>query len=428
MSLCCSATVKRRATIAGKETIDLPENTPDLIREHGMKGAARILGNISAPGLRHRAEKNGWPTSKESSAFTNGVTFTIDKRPPKGGWTPEALLEAHGLDPSEWWVADVRAVGNQWGNPEEPNEQVKLAVTAKPVRTGAVIQPPDLSDWKPLPKPKPRKVKGNEAKTTFVIGDHHAPRHDRTFHKLFVQLLRDDQPDSIEINGDLMDLPSVSRHRTEDSYNHAANECLNAALHILRDYRDACPNATITLKRGNHDNRLYYYSKDNAPEIEGIAPGGGEAFDGTEDKRPWHNLERLLYLDLLHIDYVDEDWAQAETDVNDRLSTVHGHTTTKNPGAKILADFTGSTLQNHTHRISVFYKTSHNSDGPETRMAGECGCACELNSAGLGYHRNPDWQQGAMMVRHWSDQDYVNAPIIYLPGRLLLPDGRRFTA
>lgn len=354
------------------------------------------------------------------------TSFVIDKRPPKGGWTPEALLEANGMNPVEWWVADARLVGNQWGDPDSPNERVKIAVTAKPVRAGTRIQPPDLSDWKPLPKPKVSKGPG--PKRTYTIGDHHAPRNDKTFHRLFVQLLRDDQPDSIEVNGDLMDFPSVSRHRTEDAYNHAANECLKGGLGILRDYRDACPNAKITLKRGNHDNRLFYYSKDNAPEIENIAPGGGEALDGTEDKRPWHNLERLLYLKELHIDYVDEDWAQAETEINDRLSTVHGHTTTKNPGAKILADFTGSTIQNHTHRFSLFFKTSHNSDGPETRMAGEAGCACELDGAGLGYHRNPDWQQAAMLTRHWSDNDYICAPVLYLPGRLLLPDGRRYVA
>jgi hypothetical protein len=413
--------------MAGKPIYQLPddETLQQMLHERGCEAVAREFG-MSGSALGYRARKRGLTTAKGSAPHgLAGNTHVIEV--PKGSQlSPEKLLRRVGLDPEEWLVTNVKAREGTWGNPDAPNEQIRLEVSVRPVK--ATIKPPDLSDLPPIPKPRPRKVKGNEAKLAYVIGDHHAPRHDKTFHALFLQLLRDDQPDLIEVNGDAGDFPSVSRHRTEEAYNHHANECLAGMVAILRDYRDAAKDAQIRLKRGNHDSRLYYYSKDNAPEIEAIAPGGGFDPEGQPDPRPWHDLTRLLYTEYHHIEYVTEDWDQAETDINHRLSAVHGHSTTKNPGAKILSDFTGSTLQNHTHRLSLYYKTSHGPDGPEIRLAGECGCACEVNRAGLGYQKNPDWQNGAMQVRYWDDGDFTLAPVLYLPGRLLLPDGRRYTA
>lgn len=94
----------------------------------------------------------------------------------------------------------------------------------------------------------------------------------------------------------------------------------------------------------------------------------------------------------------------------------------------MLTELSGSTLQGHSHRLSLTYRTAHHpDDGTETRLAGQCGCACEIDD-GLGYSNCPDWQNAAMLVRSWPDEDFTVAPIVYLPGRLLLPDGRRYEA
>jgi len=71
----------------------------------------------------------------------------------------------------------------------------------------------------------------------------------------------------------------------------------------------------------------------------------------------------------------------------------------------------------------------HYCRSPETRLAGECGCACQIGD-GLGYitGASADWQNGFGIVKTWSDHDFTVAFGIYLPGRLLLPDGRRFVA
>ena len=396
-----------------------------MLRDLGPGETARRLNRTPRTLRRYRQER-GLNTEGDYLANDGEVSFEIDKSPPVGGWTPEALLEAHGLDPAEWWVANVRVVGNQWGDPEAPSEQVKLAVTAKPIRASARIKLPELAGWKPLPKPKARKTAG--VKTAVVCGDQHAPHHDKTLHALFCRYLADEQPDLIEINGDLLDFADISRHRQmpksgpsgEYQYTNTVNECLQAGFNILYDYRKAAPNAQIRMQFGNHTQRLYFALVDNLKGLYDIT--------AAEDDVPALSLRRLLRLDELHVELVEKDWEQAKTRVNRRLTVLHGHSTSKNPGQKMLNDLTGSTLQGHSHRISLNYRTSHDlDDGAETRLAGECGCMCEIEG-GLDYARDPDWQAGFMIVKHWSDDDFTVAPAIYLPGRLLIPDGRRYDA
>lgn len=396
-----------------------------MLRDLGPGETARRLNRTPRTLRRYRQER-GLNTEGDYLANDGEVSFEIDKSPPVGGWTPEALLEAHGLDPAEWWVANVRVVGNQWGDPEAPSEQVKLAVTAKPIRASARIKLPELAGWKPLPKPKARKTAG--VKTAVVCGDQHAPHHDKTLHALFCRYLADEQPDLIEINGDLLDFADISRHRQmpksgpsgEYQYTNTVNECLQAGFNILYDYRKAAPNAQIRMQFGNHTQRLYFALVDNLKGLYDIT--------AAEDDVPALSLRRLLRLDELHVELVEKDWEQAKTRVNRRLTVLHGHSTSKNPGQKMLNDLTGSTLQGHSHRISLNYRTSHDlDDGAETRLAGECGCMCEIEG-GLDYARDPDWQSGFMIVKHWSDDDFTVAPAIYLPGRLLIPDGRRYDA
>jgi len=398
-----------------------------MLDELGTAGVATSLGTTERT-VRKRKAKLGLSAhgTQGPPKFDGGVTYTIDKRPPVGGWTPEALLEAHGLNPEEWWVSDVRAVGNQWGNPEEPNEQVKLAVTAKPVRAGVKIQPPDLSDWKPLRKPRRRKQKGPIK--AMVIADHHAPRHEKVFHELTVQRLKDRQPDIIDVNGDLLDLPSVSSHRTIEAYKHSVNECTKAGMRILRDYRNACPDARIVLKRGNHCNRVEYYQEDRAPELSGLLKGGGEKPDGSEWDVEQNDLRELLWLDELHVEFIPEEWKQAKHKLNKRLTTRHGFSTSPIAGKVILDKLSGSTFQGHDHRLWMTLRTRHTGDPDnplEVRMAMGGGCACEI-PGGLGYVNGsePDWQNAFIEATLYDDDDFYACPAIYVPGRLLCSDGR----
>lgn len=415
--------------MAGKPKYDLPE--PEalqrMLHERGVTAVAQELG-MSGPGLGYRAKQMGLSTAKGSApdgiVATGTQTHTLDVE--KGAdLSPDKLLRRIGLNPDEWTVTNVRAREGTYGNPDAPNEQIRLEISASP-KLGA-IKLPTLENWTPLPKPKARK-QGTGPRTSVVISDHHCPHEDRTFHALFCQWLAEEQPDLIEVNGDLLDFADISRHRQmpatgpggENLFSNTVNECLQAAFHVLLDYRTACPRAQIRLKFGNHCMRLYYALIDNLRGLYSITAADGDT--------PALSLRSLLHLDQLHVELVEKEWDKAKTRIGKRVTALHGYSTSKNPGGKMLTELSGSTLQGHSHRLSLLYRTSHHpDDGTETRLAGETGCACEIDE-GLGYANCPDWQQGAMLVKTWPDEDFAVAPIVYLPGRLLLPDGRRYVA
>jgi hypothetical protein len=411
--------------MAGKPIFQLPdaETLQQMLHERGCEVVAREFG-MSGSALGYRARKMGLTTAKGSAPHgVAGNTHTVDVEP-GADLSPDKLLRRVGLDPEQWVVTNVKAREGTWGSPDAPNEQLRLEVSVRPAACGLKL--PELKDWTPLPKPKPRKGKG--PKTTVVCGDQHAPHFNKTLHQLFCQFLTDEQPDAIEVNGDLLDFADISRHRQmpktgpagEYVFTNTVNECLQSGFNLLYDYRKAAPNALIRLKLGNHDMRLYHALVDNLKGLYDITVAG--------ESVPALSLRKLLRLEELHVELIEQDWERATTRVNRRLTTLHGYSTTKNPGEKMLTELTGSTLQGHSHRISLNYRTSHDpDDGTETRLAGECGCMCEIEG-GLDYAKAPNWQNGFMIVKHWDDDDFVVAPAVYIPGRLLIPDGRRYTA
>lgn len=397
-----------------------------MVEKDGVGKVAQELG-YARSSLYSHCVKQGLPTTKANSVIpAEGVrVFTLDNLPAGADWSPESLLNQVGLDPAEWRITNVKARGGHWGNPDDPSSQIRLELSVVPLVAPA-FKLPDLVGWKPLPKPKPRKGKG--PKTTVVCGDQHAPHHDKTLHRLFCRFLEEERPDGIEVNGDLLDFADISRHRQmptsgpagEYPFTNTVNECLQAAFNILHDYRLAAPDAVIRLKFGNHDMRLYHALVDNLKGLYNITAAGEDV--------PALSLRKLLRLDELHVDLIEKDWEKATTRVNRRLTALHGYSTAKNPGEKMLTELTGSTLQGHSHRLSLNYRTSHDpDDGTETRLAGECGCMCEI-AEGLGYATAPNWNQGFMLVKSWPNDDFTVAPVPYFPGRLLLPDGRRFDA
>ena len=408
--------------MAGKPKHEYPDDVwlAERVTKKGCQAVATELG-IPGPTLRHHLVMRGLPTSREAqSPASRTLTLDADQLP-ESEWTPERLLKAHGLDPEEWQI--VRARANRWG--DEDDLRIQLRIDVEP-QVQIPFQFPDPANWKPLPKPKKRK--GAKVRTAAIIGDHHAPHHDKTFHRLFCEWLADEQPDQIILNGDLLDAATLSRHRVipEGGYDNPINDCLQAAYDILRDYREAVPNAEIHLQRGNHDERLEHALIDNLTALYRVRAAGDEV--------PALSLQRLLRLDELRVTYHgDQPWDRSKIIVldNHRLAARHGLSTTRNATKKALTDLGGSTFLNHSHRLSAEYRTTwHPEAGAETRLAVEAGCACEIED-GLGYVSggHPDWQRGFLLCSsHQPSNDFTVAPAIYLPGRLLLPDGRRYEA
>ena len=411
--------------MAGKQSHRYPPD--DVLAERIVKeGCARVADDLgySYATLRSYLVKRGLPTKKGESLSPAGRTLTFDAdQLPESGWTPERLLAAHGLKEDEWKV--VRARANRWG--DEDDLKIQLRIDVEPV--APAIKFPEPKDWKPLPKP--RKRKKQKVRTSVILSDFHAPHHDKTLFALTCQFLEDEQPDEVIINGDLMDAATVSRHRTVPGggYDQPLQANVDSAYSVLRQIRESAGrDAVLKLQKGNHDERIENALIDQLSALYGLRAAG--------DDVPALSLRKLLRLDELQVEYSPEPWDRSKFQVlgNHRISAIHGFSTTPNPGKKILADLAGSTVQGHSHRLSTYYQTSHHPiEGPETRLAAECGCMCEIED-GLGYQREPNWTQGFLIARSWPDSnpgpkdDFHVALAIYLRGRLLLPDGRRYTA
>lgn len=339
-------------------------------------------------------------------------TITVNEPLPTS-WTPESLLREHGLDPEEWVIARIRV--NRWDDPENPKHQLRFDVVPR----GAVVElePPDLSKWKP---PRLRKAKPENPLRAVVISDHHAPHHERTFHPLFLSYLADEQPDIIEVNGDLLDFATISRFGEGETHNNPVNECIQAGWEILHDYRHVCPDATIRYKRGNHEERLRKHLMETAREYHQIK--------GANEELPALSLQRLLKLDELKVEYVDRDWEHAKTKLSSKLTVRHGVSTAKNAGHAMLDRLSGSTVQGHDHRAGMAFRTEHNEEEElRVRLAMQTGCACEI-PGGLGHAVDPNWQNAFGAFRVYPDGDFHSALGVYVNGRLLAPNGKRYTA
>lgn len=388
-----------------------------MVSDRGVTKVAAELG-ISAPGLRAHLVREGLPT-RMGQDHVGGHSFTIEAADlPASQFTPDSLLKSHGLDPKKWRIVRVRA--NRWGDEDDP--KIQLRVDVEP--NEPPFEFPSIEKWKPITgggKPKPKREKG-DPEIVIVVSDQHAPFHSKPNHRLLCRFLEDEKPDRIIIAGDLLDFPDVSRHRTipGDKFDASVNECLQAGFEILADYRHAAgEECSISFLPGNHDVRLAHKIIDQATKVWNIR--------AANDEVPALSLRRLLHLDFLGVEYVDEtDWQRAKIEINSRLTVRHGFTTSKNPGPKILAGLSGSTIQGHSHRTSSLYTTAHGHDGPEFRVAAETGCLCEIED-GLGYATEVDWQPAFLRVAVWED-DFLISTCLFLngPNRLLIPDGRRY--
>ena len=379
-------------------------------RELGFSRGA-VAGRVKS--IRGRQARQDPPGMHEHEDGTASLVSDVANQPP-APWKPEQLLEVHGLDPKDWEIVRVR--GNRWGEPDEPKHQLRVDVIPRSL----LLSVPDPGNWTPPPKPKKRK---HSPRSIVLCGDHHAPHHDRTLHKLFCEWLADELPDEGVLLGDLMDFATISRHRERDGFAQPVNDGLQAALEILLDYRHASPDTRWSMLRGNHDDRLYHQLIDNARGLHQI--------QAADDDVPALSLRRLLHLDDLGVELIDEDWDRGKVKITRRFTARHGYTSAKNSTEQMLSKLAHSTVQGHTHRLSLRYRTEHDDEDRKlptaTRLAGEAGCMAEIKD-GLGYTNDPDWQQGALLCHAWDDDDFHISPLIYVPGRLLAPGGKRYTA
>jgi hypothetical protein len=308
----------------------------------------------------------------------------------------EELMRRRGFSTDEWWIK--AATVNEWGNDPEtgkPYQQLKVHLTRRFDWAFPAVDP------KPL-RAKPVKRKASQAPQLVVlVSDHQAPYHCPDAQDAFLRFLEAESKGIHRVIhlGDLVDLPNVSRHRDSAVYNATVQDCINSGFSILNDIvqRVDCP---VDLMVGNHDERLRTELLNRAERMFGIRPADQP---GKEPEDEMLSLKRLLRLDDLHVDLVDDPAGFAHNRIRiGNLEVRHGWRTGPNAIKGTIDSIGRSAAVGHTHAKRSVWKLVMRNDQPEVHQGVEIGCMCSRN---LGYNAKDtsDWHQGWATVAVWPD-------------------------
>lgn len=234
-----------------------------------------------------------------------------------------------------------------------------------------------MSGKTPSQSPASTLHTGDKVYSICVINDVHIPNHNEAACKNVMDFIRDEQPDHVVINGDLMDCYWLSSFPKEPGVPDMQAE-IDLTVEFLTELREAAPHAKIDYLEGNHEERLKRRLKEMV------------AFHSLRD----FSIPGLLYLDDFDITY--HKYKKPLDFNNKTLSIVHGHRVSKHSAysakAHLLDDDYMNIIIGHTHRMGMYYKTGHIG----RRRALENGGL--FDKAKLDYVVNPNWQNGFCMV------------------------------
>lgn len=275
--------------------------------------------------------------------------------------------------------------------------QVRGAIGAKNRRNGQenttpLTVPTSLaSDFIPF------KIQGNFK--VALAGDFHFPYHDKKPIEIWINDAKRFGANVIILNGDLMDMHTLSRFDKEPNAARFKRE-REITIEFLRFLRSKFPKARIILKEGNHDERLGKYVMSKAPEI-----WDEEIF----------GLDHLLNLDDLGIELVSE---KREIKLG-KLNILHGHEMPNgiampvNPARGLFLRAKETSMCNH------FHKTSEHTETTLSRHIVTCwsvGCMCALRPQ---YMPNNGWNHGFARIETKSNGDFSAANLRIHDGKLL---------
>lgn len=292
----------------------------------------------------------------------------------------------------------------------------------KPTPEWPVVQPAQPVEIYAGPIPqRPTRVnglkfglKGGDTQIGFraLADGSYEPFHDDQAMALFTEVARMEQPETIVILGDFLDLPAQGRWVQEAGFARTTQMALDRAYEFLATLRAVAPRSDIHLIEGNHDKRLQGFIETNALAAFGLRKAG------WPDSWPVMSIPNLLRLDELNITYYDAYPAATYWD-NDFVRNTHG--TKANSRGSTTAQYANdvphlSLWVGHTHRVEITYKTVIGPRGePIETFVANPGCLCRTDGAVPSVHGAlhangdsarivEDWQQG-IGVMHYNDTE-----------------------
>jgi hypothetical protein len=208
-------------------------------------------------------------------------------------------------------------------------------------------------------------------KTFVALSDIHFPYEDPQAIALVTEFLKDYQPDELYLNGDIYDMPQISKYamrRTEVLKTGSLQSHLDHGIEGVSKLIDAAGAKKNFFALGNHEDRWDAYLGSQAKELASLK---------------CLEFDKVFKLDgIAWKKYGDGFW------LNDRLFLYHGEVTGVNWTDKERAKIGGSSITGHQHKQGVSY---HRDRSRAYKNIGQ-GCLCRLDPPYL--RTPPNWQQG----------------------------------
>jgi len=418
-----------------------------LLAEHGGWTAAARATGINVSTIKTRASVLGIKVDKpevgespvtgprqtiETGKNTATAEFVEATVNPDDVPTDAELLRRANLDPKLWEVVSRRqSVWEAQGKGGEEKVMRSLRVSYGRIKEtlSDLVQPAFGGRPVTVRPPARRKKAKRDGSLVFVLSDWHCPYHDPKLLDVTEQVLLQEQPDRLILNGDLVDWPSVSRHAPERG-EASANECIQSAGEVLGRLVAAVPDdCRIQAIPGNHDSNLSRYLLERAAAAADLCVAGS--------KVPVWSLQSLLRFDELGIEMVgsEDRWQHSTVRLTDELIVRHGLSVRAGSAASVLANMKASefaTLSGHTHRLGLAAKTVWKASGRHKVLLGaEVGGMFQMPKKATdwpGYlaHSQLDWAPGWASVEIEPDGHYSISLASFQNGTLMWR-GQRFS-
>lgn len=327
------------------------------------------------------------------------------------------LRERWGFTEAEWLVTSC--TGNSWEGPGGDGTLVtysQVKGTFRKIADMGFLSP--ATHVPALVRSRPARAKREAPRVWVLEYDHQAPYFDEALDAATTALVQAVQPFGHVFGGDLLDLPTVSKHADHPAASATPQECVDAGYGVLRRRAEAAPNAKRFKIRGNHDWRIEGEQLARAERLHGLAPAG-EAESAL-------SLRRLLHLDALGVELVTDPrgWQHDEVEIVPGaygLVARHGWLTGANTAAKSVRKRGRSIIVGHTHQPEHAWVWDPSMECH--RQGVVSGAQCLARSERFPHFAVLDgWAAGPVIVTVFSDRNFVIEQTRWFDGRLYWRD------
>ena len=214
------------------------------------------------------------------------------------------------------------------------------------------------------------------------------PTHCPEAMDVWLQVMKEAQPDIIIIGGDALDAPQISKYSPDsDQFVNTLQKSIDGLYKYLARIRQDNPNARIINLKGNHDERFEKTIIRNAMPLFGVRPAN------MPDDFAVNSLPFLLRFKDLGIEQESGFFK-----LNDKLITTHGDISKngQSTASAYVNKLACSLMFHHTHRREYARRTTPDGHSNE---AFSFGCLADTNGSVPSVHNQVD-DFGRVVERH----------------------------